>query len=434
MICWAAGAPAGEGAAADGPLRLDQAIAMALSRNPQAMEAKWRVDELEARAEAARAERRAVFSARAGYDRYTEDQRLFQPSSAGQAGVFGPDILAAEVAVGLPLYTGGRVKSTVKAAELHRDAADARLARTREEVIFEVTRLFYEGLAQRRTIDAVESAVRAMEEYRRTTAEQVAAEKAAPVDLLRMDVRLAGLRERRTREHNALAVQRRALASLLGWEDPVPPDVTGDLPDPETLPTPDPAHCVAEAFANRPDWAAARGTVAAQEQAFAAAQARSRPTVSLQAAYTERYMPDPSEPAMDPDDEYGVGRVGVSIEWPWLDGGLAAARTREEAARLGAAREQLRRLSLQIRYEIETAVTEMASARERVRALEHSAEQARETLRIIREKQELGKATLTDLLEAQAALVETEALAVRALADLALAEARRRLATGGEKQ
>jgi len=107
---------------------------------------------------------------------------------------------------------------------------------------------------------------------------------------------------------------------------------------------------------------------------------------------------------------------------------------REQAAKLGVARERVRKLELQVRYEIETALAEFASARDRVETSAKAVEQARETFRIIKEKYDLGKGTMTDVLDAQAALVQTETSTARALADLVLAKARYQLAMGEMKR
>lgn len=412
------------------PLTLDQAIEIALSRSPEALEAGWRQAEAAAQADFARSGRWPILKARAAGDSYTENQRLAQATATGDEGVFGSEVLAGELAFSLPVYTGGRVASGIQAADLVRQAAAGQLTRTREAVVFNVTSLFYGMLAQREVIRSVESAARAMEEQSRVIAEQVAAQKAARVDFLRAEVRLATLRENDTRERNSLNIQQRAFAAALGWEDPAPPVAVGELPDPRTVIAPDPADALALALAKRADYAAARQLAAAYEHALAAARSGYRPTVALQAAYGERWMPDPSEPQTGADKEHGAGRIGIVAEWNLFEGGATRARVREQAAKLGAARERVRKLKLQVRYEVETALADFESARERVATTGKAVEQARETFRIIQEKYDLGKGAMTDVLDAQAALVQTETSAARALADLVLAKASCQLAMG----
>jgi outer membrane protein TolC len=72
------------------------------------------------------------------------------------------------------------------------------------------------------------------------------------------------------------------------------------------------------------------------------------------------------------------------------------------------------------------------SSSARVRATEKALEQARESLRIETLKYNLGAGTVTDVLDAQTALLVTETTYYRALADFNTALARLKLAVGGE--
>jgi outer membrane protein TolC len=119
------------------------------------------------------------------------------------------------------------------------------------------------------------------------------------------------------------------------------------------------------------------------------------------------------------------------VELPIFEGGRIQARIREERAKLAAAQERFRKLELQVRLEVETAQLNMTSAFERVQTTEKTIEQARESLRIEREKYELGKGAIMDVLDAQSALLDAETNYYRALADFNVARAQLQLATGG---
>ena len=185
-----------------------------------------------------------------------------------------------------------------------------------------------------------------------------------------------------------------------------------------------------EALARRADRRAAQAVVAAVESALRAARSGYRPTIAAQASYGGRWMPDPADAPDAADERVTVGRVGLVAEIPLFDGRRTAARVAEQQARLAAARERLRKLDLQIRFEVETSLSDMATAGERVRTAEEAVGQARESFRIVTEMFDLGKSTLTDVLDAQTALITTETGYVGALTDLAIARARHKLAVG----
>jgi outer membrane protein TolC len=143
-----------------------------------------------------------------------------------------------------------------------------------------------------------------------------------------------------------------------------------------------------------------------------------------------RWATDPTEQPSGTSDSDDVGKIGISLVMPVFEGGRIQAHLREEQAKLVAAQNRLRKLELQVRLEVETARTNIVSARERLRTTEKALEQARESLRIEQEKYELAKGAISDVLDAQSALLEAETNYHRALADFNIAQAQRSLAIG----
>ena len=88
---------------------------------------------------------------------------------------------------------------------------------------------------------------------------------------------------------------------------------------------------------------------------------------------------------------------------------------------------------MQIRLDVETAILNVTSAWQRVVSAEKSIALAEESLRIEREKYEYGKGTITDVLDAQSALLEAQTGYYRTLAEYKTAVAQLTLAMGGNK-
>jgi outer membrane protein len=130
----------------------------------------------------------------------------------------------------------------------------------------------------------------------------------------------------------------------------------------------------------------------------------------------------------DPFDD--VGSVGGVIDIPVFEGGRIIARLREERANLAAARETLRTLELQVSLDVQTALLNVSSSLQRVKATEKTIEQGKESLRIEREKYDFGKGAITDVLDAQSELLVSQKNYYRALADYNTAQAQLRLAVG----
>ena len=415
-----------------GPLTLGEAIRVALANNPEVAATAFDVDAAAAQRDFATGQRLPNLHAVSGYSHFLDSQRLLAARENGEPGVFSRDIFASDLVVTMPLFTGGRITSEIKAAELLQKASEHRLARTREELVFNVSSVFYGILAQREVIGSLEFSRKALQEHLKRIQDLIAAQKAAKVDQLRTEVRLADLEQRLVRERNVLAIQERVLANLLGLKkagksvDPAGELALAQAGIPET------GQALQQALSHRPDYLAARSALEAQAKAVDAARAAHWPTVALEGAYGGRWAADPSDHPPGTSRSDDVGRVGVVMDVPVFEGGRIEARVRQETARLAAAQERLRELELQVRLDVETALLNVNSSRERVLATEKAIEQAKESLRIEREKYDLGKGAIVDVLDAQSALLDSQTTYYRALAEYHTAVAQQRLAVGEE--
>jgi outer membrane protein TolC len=276
-------------------------------------------------------------------------------------------------------------------------------------------------------------------------AKMVEVAKAARVDLLRTEVRVADLEQSLERETNVLEIQKRLLANLMGLDyEKAQMKIDGKLTFEKKAFSSE--QLVPLALERRPDYRAARDKVEAQAKRVDVARAGHSPNVNLVGSYgyrgtgvvgvlDDRALPVPGQPPTAQnrgpwyDDD---GLVGVTLTLPLFEGGRITAKVREEFSALAAAQERLRKLNLQVRQEVEVAVLDVRSNSERVRATETAVEQARESLRIESLKYNLGSGSITDVLDSQSALLQTETTYYRALSDFRTAVARLKLAVGGE--
>ncbi|MCK8603669.1 TolC family protein [Desulfoferrobacter suflitae] len=406
-----------------GEMTLDRCIETALQNNPELAASDWDVAASVARVKQAQASRWPSLGVEANVAQYLDNQRLIPTRYNGEPGDFDDQIVRQDLVLRLPIFTGGRITNEIRAAELLRQAQEGNLTRTRDELIFNVSSTFYAILGQRKVLRSIEFSMQAMEENHKQVAELLAVQKAAKVDLLRTEVRQADLKQSLVREENVLAIQKRVLANLLGLDyrserlsfegklqfEPV--DYDAD-------------RLLAAALQDRPDYQAAKSRLEAQARRVDIARAGHWPTVSVLGAYGLR--------ADFKGDAEDAGAVGLGMSIPLFEGGRVVAKVNEEKAALAAAQERLRRLELQIRQEVETALLDVRSNRERVKAVEKAIEQAKESLRIERMKYDLGMGAIVDVLDAQSALLQSETSYYRALADFRSAIARLKLATGGK--
>lgn len=420
----------------DGPLDLPQAVRIALANNPDIGAAGWDEKSAQARYDAALGERLPSLKAVGGYALYNNDQRLVPTRYNGEPGVFGDEIAAADLVLSLPLFTGGRLINQVRAADLLYQAAGQRLARSRQELTFNVSSVFFSILAQQKVVESLEFLRRVLEENIKRVDALIAAQKAAKVDRLRTEVRLADIQQRWVRESNTMAVQYRVFANILGLAGTPNdlPSIRGDLAADPQVEIPDCETAFASARSRRGDYLAARTALEAQARNVDAARAGHLPTVSLLGSYGERWAlgQTTGPPRGGGDDSEDVGRIGVVVEIPLFEGGRVEARIRDQLSKLAADQNRLKKLDLQLCLDTETAILNIQSSRERIDATQKAVEQARESLRIEGLKYDAGKGAILDVLDAERALLDSQANYYRALTDFHTALAQLRLATGGE--
>jgi len=414
---------------AAGALMLQECIDLALANNPDVAARGLEAAQAQAQRDGAAGRQWPSLRAVGAANYFLDNQRLIAARYNGESGIFGQAILSGDLVLTMPIFTGGQITSRIQAAELLQASAEHRLARTREELVFNVSSAFFSILAQQRLIESMEFSARSLERQRERIQDLIAVSKGVRVDLLRTEVRLANLEQRRTQERNVMEILRRVLANLMGRrETNGPVTIRGAL---EFRPMDvAPERLLASVYERREDYLAARAEVAAQERSVAGAQGTQWPQISLRGAYGVRDIVKPEQHPLALNNPNDAGVIGIVIDLPIFEGGQISARIREEQARLSAARERLRKLELQIRLEVESAALNATSAQQRILTTGKSVEQAQEGYGIEQDKYDLGKGTIVDVLDAQAALLEAQSAYYRALADHEIAKAQLRLARG----
>ena len=409
--------------AVQGPITLAKAIEISLANNPTLAAAGYGVDAASAERDIAVGARLPEIRLQGGCEFYRKS-RLIKPRRPGLYEVLGftDELLSGGFVLRVPLYTGGRLRNQVIAAELITQARSQQLLYSRTELVFNVSSVFYSMLGQREVINSLIYSQRALEQHHKKTKELLDAQKAARVDLLRTEVRLADIDQQQLRGRNLLKIQGYLLASLLGLRgENEPLEIEGELT--LTNIAANRGEALAAAFRNRQDYRSLRSRVSAQQKQVDIARGKRLPELSLRGSYGDRW-------AMDSSKHNEVGEVGILLDVPLFEGGRIGARIRREANRLGAQQEALRTLELQIQLEVETATSNIESNRARVGVTKKAVEQAKESLRIERERYGLGKGVIVDVLDAQSALLDSQTNYYRSLVDYNTALAQFRLAVG----
>jgi outer membrane protein TolC len=389
-----AGAPAHAETLADAwGLALQQDRALAATRS-QAQAAGFD-------AQAARAQRWPTVSVAGSYTQL-DDSPAFDFSFTGLP-VAPPELfkddsyVSGTAALTVPLFTSGRISSSIAAAEARERGAGAQVLAATSDLKLAVADAYVGVLRARKALAVASSNVRTLEGLASDTRSMFDRELVPKNELLAAEVALADARQNELRARNAaavaLAVYNRRLGAPLDREIElsetmdVPLEVGQDLPA-----------LIEQAQTRRTELAALDAQAEVFGQLARTERSRVLPQVALSGGY--QYLENQFL-----DDET-VGMAGIGVQWSLFDGGQSRKRAAALDRNRHAAEQQRADAASQIELQVRQAYMGVDEARQRVEVNARAAEQADESLRIARERYNAGLGTQSQLLEAETLRVQ----------------------------
>jgi outer membrane protein len=388
-------------APAAGAETLAEAWALADAQDNGLAAVRSQAEAAEFDAEAARGQRWPTLAVGGAYTRL-DDSPAFDFGFAGlpvaPPELFGgDDFWMGAATLTLPLYTGGRISSSIAAAEARGRGAGAQAQGAREDVKLAVAEAYVGVLRARKALAVADSNVRTLESMEGDVSAMFERELVPRNDLLAVQVALANARQGRLRAANAAELAVASYNRRLGEPMSRPVDLEETLPAPQGLPG-DPDELIREAMERRAELKALAEQATAYGQLAKAERARSLPQFSVTGAYN--YL---ENTFLDDED---FASVGVGVQWSVFDGG----QTRKRASALDRSRRatEQQRADAQslVALQVRQAWLDVDETRERLHVAAGAVEQAEENLRIARERYGAGLGTQTQLLEAESLRVQ----------------------------
>ena len=222
----------------------------------------------------------------------------------------------------------------------------------------------------------------------------------ARIDVMRTLVELQTQKQRLNSLEADLRKQKLSLARTIGL--PLDRDFSLTEPlSPETIPIPDPATAVPQAFAHRADLQAAEAQVRAAEHAVEAARAQRLPSVSFSGDYGV-LGPNPAQ-------THGVFTVSGSVNLPLFTGGRIRADVEQAEATLHQRQAELADQRGRVEQEVRTALIELETSEGQLQLAAANRDYAAETLRESRDRFNLGVANTVEVVQAQEQVAGAEA-------------------------
>ena len=410
-------------------LTLDEAIARGVEANP-------RLDELQARQDAARAvegqriaAQQPQIAAIASYTRTNHVEEFSVPNASGGLRVIYPDVpdqVRSRIDLQWPIYTGGRLKALTRAAGAESEASGQDREAARADLKLEITRAFLAVLTARASVDVVQQALERTGAHLTDVRNQLGVGLVPPSDALTIEAQHARQRMLSIEARNILETTTAEFKRLVGIDQATTVELAGDVRRPG-LALQDPAS-VTRARHLRAERKSLLFRITAAEERVAAASAGRLPVLSAIGGY-DIARPNPRifpiQEAWKPSWD-----IGVNVRWSLFDGGRVRAETAEAAANRRAIEARLRDFDALIDVEIRQRTADLESARASIEAAEAGVRAATEARRVLAERFSAGVATNTDVLTAQTSLLQAELDLTRARANSELAAARLQRALG----
>lgn len=380
---------------------LSSLIDYAIKHNPALRIAKQNIDIEDQGVKAAEADRMPRIDVSGGYTRYRYDNPLTPividrlPLLPSDIPDFEKNVYDGFASFSVPLFKGGRLMRGVTIAELKRSMARDYHTRNLQELIYNVTAVYYKLAQLNELLRAFEAQETGLGAHRRDVEYSLKAGMAPKLDLLKADTELAGATERRIQTRNNIASARELLRTIIGMDDPGEIVISFDTASSMALNVP--RGDLDGALANRPDYKAAQTRVKMFEERVASAKGKRLPDIYAAGDYGGRS-----------GDKFAFKEnwtMGVRIMLPVFDFGRITSEVERERYSLMNSREEERALRLAIGREIKDAKTAILNAEERIAVSEKAIASAKEQARIEDLRYRAGDNTSTDVINAQAALV-----------------------------
>jgi outer membrane protein TolC len=404
---------------------LDEAWGLALQQDQGLAATRSQAEAAGFEAQAARAQRWPTIAVGGSYTQL-DDSPAFDFSFTGlpltPPELFKDDnFLMGSATLTLPLFTSGRISSSIAAAEARERGVGAQVTAATSDVKLAVADAYVGVLRARKAHGVASSNVQTLEALTRDTTSMFERELVPKNELLAVQVALADARQNELRAANAAEVAAASYNRRLGAPLDRPVELNETLAMPAELSQDLPA-LVEQAQSRRAELDAFDAQAEAYGQLARTERSRVLPQVALSGGY--QYLENQFL-----DDE-AVGMAGIGVQWAMFDGGQSRKRAAALDRNRRATEQQRADASSQIELQVRQAYLGIQESRQRVEVTAQAAEQADENLRIARERYTAGLGTQTQLLQAETLRVQALRNRDDATLDAGLAQLRLARAVG----
>lgn len=298
--------------------------------------------------------------------------------------------------------------------------------RTKQDVVFETERLYFDLLKKDQLRLVQDDALRLSDEQLKKTRAMKDLGASTQADVYKAEVEHSNNRLGVLRAERDLEVARAALAAYLGLDPREALEVQEE--ELEANEAGDPAALADRAMTGHPDLLAARSSIEASRMSVRSAKSDRFPSVSLygNVNYSDIYSLD------SPTDENTQWSYGARMSYTLFDGLLTKSNIRRAESNLVTARRGAESKERDVLFGLRQAVLDEEVTAQSIVVAEEAVKSSEEDLRLAEERYKVGEGTILEVIDAQVNLTRAKTDRVNARYDHRLALAALRNAVGDE--
>lgn len=390
------------------PLTLAACVRVALDENPTLRAVQEGVAAARESVGIAKAPYYPTVSLDAAYKRW--ETHAFLPeglSGMGRPSIIGPtDDWSSGFRAHYLLFDSGARAAQLRSALSSQGLAEEEGAGIRQDIALAVHQAFYSLLSTTEAqMVARQNRTRA-EDHLRLTRQYWEAGAVPQADVIRVRVEVADAKLQLVRAESAVRLARGRLNTAMGLQVELNIEIEqrdGDMDSPDKI---DVLEALDQAVHHRPVLKAALHRFETTRSSIDIARSSFGPVITADAGYGYRdseFLPE--------DKDWSVG---VGIRLPLFEGFKRSHNVAKANHELTKQEAEIRHLILKVREEVWAAYLKLKESYEAGEATEAVVQDARESMRMTRDRYEAGASTATDLLDAQTTLARAEYVRVDA--------------------
>lgn len=378
-------------------LSLREAAQTALENNPSLQSTQREIKVAEEYLKVARGNKGLSISASGSFN------------AAKTEGTLHSNSLSARISASLTLYSGNKLESQIKSAELDIQAAWLNFFKAQDDLVYQVAVAYVNALENLATTKVNLQTEENLAEHEKNIALLYDAGSKAKIDLLRAQVETVNAEQDTAKSHAAYEVSLVNLVTLMAVNNISGVTLEEISTELEMLELED---FLALAEENRDDLKADALRIDQGGLNIEIARANKRPSVTAQAGTGINSAYDSWHPTPD-------ASIGVSASWNIFDSGITNAQIQAAEVELEQLRLQMENDINSVHEDVITAYKNLRIAIMRLRTTQKAVDLAEEERYIATEKYNAGEGILLDILDAETALATARKNLVSATYDVA---------------